>query len=119
LQADGWFYYPDLARTAEVVFSDLPLDQGKYWAKQLVKHSAPSFAGNLTYGGYNDVSVSYLVAEDDQSIPPAIQRSQIDMMERVSGNKVNVSSVNSGHVPHVSHPQHVIDWILGVAQKYA
>ncbi|KAI1759216.1 Alpha/beta hydrolase fold-1 [Hypoxylon sp. FL1150] len=115
---DGWFYYPNLTLTAEVVFSDLPLEEGKYWARKLVKQSAASFASNLTYAGYKDVPVSYLVAEGDQSIAPSTQRSQIEMIERVSGNKVHVSSVNSGHDLTISHPQHVINFILSVAQKF-
>ncbi|KAI0114053.1 Alpha/beta hydrolase fold-1 [Nemania sp. FL0031] len=116
---DGWFYYPNLTRTAEVVFSDLPLEEGKYWARKLVKQSAASYASNLTYGGYNDVPVSYLVAEKDHSIPPETQWSQIEMIKRVSGNEVDVSTVDSGHVPPISHPQQVIDWILRVAGKFA
>ncbi|KAI1371173.1 hypothetical protein F4677DRAFT_320785 [Hypoxylon crocopeplum] len=62
---DGWFYYPNLTLTAEVVFSDLPLEEGEYWGRKLVKHSTASFASNLTYAGYKDVPVSYLVAEGD------------------------------------------------------
>ncbi|KAI6088565.1 Alpha/beta hydrolase fold-1 [Hypoxylon rubiginosum] len=115
---DGWFYYPNLTVTAEVVFSDLPLEEGKYWGRKLVKHSAASFASNLTYAGYKDIPVSYLVAESNQSIAPATQKSQIEMIERVSGNKVDVSTVNSGHVPSISHPQNVIDFILSAARKF-
>ncbi|GAW22174.1 hypothetical protein ANO14919_117090 [Xylariales sp. No.14919] len=116
---DGWFYYPSPTRTAEVVFSDLPPDEGKDWARKLVKHSAASFASKLTYGGYNDVPVSYLVAANDQSLSPATQESQIEMIERVSGNKVDVSRIDAGHVPSITHPQDVIDWILRVARKFA
>ncbi|KAI1424144.1 Alpha/beta hydrolase fold-1 [Xylaria sp. FL1777] len=116
---DGWCYYPNPTLTAEVVFSDLPLEEGKEWGSKLVKHSAASFTSNLTYGGYKDVPVSYLIAEDDRSISPAYQKSRIEMIERVSGNKVDVSSVNAGHVPPVSQPGQVIDWILGVARKLA
>ncbi|KAI0896795.1 Alpha/beta hydrolase fold-1 [Annulohypoxylon nitens] len=115
---DGWFYYPNLTLTAEIVFSDLPLEEGKYWGKKLVKQSAASFSTILTYAGYKDVPVSYLVAEGDKSILPATQRSQIAMIERVTGNKVDVSTVDSGHVATISHPQNVIDYILKVAQKF-
>ncbi|KAI0401346.1 alpha/beta-hydrolase [Xylaria palmicola] len=115
---DGWFYYPNLTRTAEIVFSDLPLEEGKEWARKLVKHSAASYASKLTYGGYKDVPVSYLVAEGDLSIPAVVQRSQIEMIEQVSGNEVDVSSIDSGHDLSISHPQQVIDWILSVAQKF-
>ncbi|KAI1811924.1 Alpha/beta hydrolase fold-1 [Poronia punctata] len=114
---DGWFYYPNVTHTAEIVFSDLPLEEGKYWARKLVKQSAASYASNLTYAGYKDVPVSYLIAEQDRSIKPATQKSQIEMIERVSGNKVDVSSVQSGHALPISHPQQVTDWILRVAQK--
>ncbi|KAI0179473.1 alpha/beta-hydrolase [Hypoxylon sp. FL1284] len=114
---DGWFYYPSPTVTAEIVFSDLPLEESKYWASKLVKHSAACFTSNLTYEGYKDVPVSYLVSEGDLSIAPATQKSQIEMIEQVSGRKVDVSSVDAGHVPSISQPQQVIDLILGVAQK--
>ncbi|KAI1366744.1 alpha/beta-hydrolase [Xylaria arbuscula] len=114
---DDWFYYPDPTLTAEIVFSDLPLEEGKEWGSKLVKHSAASFTSNLTYGGYKDVPVSYLIAEGDRSISPAYQRSRIDMIEHVSGNKVDVSTINAGHVPPISQPEQVVDWILGVARK--
>ncbi|KAJ8121967.1 hypothetical protein O1611_g9963 [Lasiodiplodia mahajangana] len=117
-QEDGWFYYPDLTRAAEIVFSDLPLEEGKAWAAKMVKHSATSFMGKLTYPGYRDVPVSYLVGDADRSIAPATQRSQIDMIERVSGNKVDVTVLNSDHVPVISHPQAVVDYLVGVAQKF-
>ena len=100
------------------MFSSLPLEEGKNWSEKLVKHSAASFASTLTYGGYKDVPVSYLVAEGDLSIAPATQRSQIDMIERVSGNEVDVWSINSDHAPSISQPQYVIDFIVGVAGKF-
>lgn len=117
MQENGWFYYPNNTLTAEIVFSDLPLQQGLYWGSKLVKHSAASFTSPLTYGGYNDVPVSYLVAEDDKSILPATQRAQIKMIEEASGKKVHVTSIHSDHAPPVSHPQQVINWILGVARR--
>ncbi|KAI1169894.1 Alpha/beta hydrolase fold-1 [Nemania sp. FL0916] len=116
--ADGWFYYPDLPRAAQIVFSDLPLEEGIHWAEKMAKHSAASFKTELTYGGYKDVPVSYLVAEADHSITPAVQWSQIAMIERVSGSKVDVSTVQSDHAPSISHPQAVVDYILRVAQKF-
>ena len=97
----------------------MPYDEGLYWAKRLVKHSAASFASPLTYGGYKDVPVSYLVCEGDLSIFPDTQRAQIEMIERESGNKVDVTSISNGHVPPISAPDEVIDWILQVAAKYA
>ncbi|KAI0140539.1 Alpha/beta hydrolase fold-1 [Xylariaceae sp. FL1272] len=115
--SDGWLYYPNNTYTAQVVFSDIPLKEGEYWARKLVKHSATAFRGNLTYEGYKHVPVSYLIAEADHSIPPEAQRSQVAMIERVSGKRVDVSHVQSGHVPPITHPQAMIDYILHVARN--
>lgn len=80
-------------------------------------HSAISFANELTYAGYKDIPVSYLVCEEDLCIPPNIQREEIEKIEKVSGRKVDVTSIKTGHVPPASQPQLVVDWILSVAGK--
>ncbi|CAI6097546.1 unnamed protein product [Clonostachys chloroleuca] len=114
---DGWLYYPNDTLTAKVVFSDVSLEQGLIWAKELVTHSAISFTSLLTYPGYADVPVAYLVADGDLSIAPKTQRSQIEMIEKVSGNKVDVTTTSAGHVPPVTAPDDVVNWILSVASK--
>ena len=53
--------------------------------------------------------MSYLVFEDDFSISLETQRAQIVIMERESGNKVDVTSINDGYVPSVSAPDGVMD----------
>lgn len=100
-----------------MVFSDVSLEQGLIWAKELVTHSAASFTSLLTYPGYADVPVAYLVADGDLSIAPKTQRSQIEMIENVSGNKVDVTITSAGHVPSVTAPDDVVNWILSVASK--
>lgn len=82
-----------------------------------MKHSAASFASPLTYAGYKDVPVSYLVCENDNSIVVGTQRAQIEMIERESGNKVDVTTISAGHAPTQSDPQVVIDWVLRAARK--
>jgi pimeloyl-ACP methyl ester carboxylesterase len=71
----------------------------------------------LTFPGYKDVPVSYLIADGDHSIKTSTQRAQIDMIERISGNKVDVTVTNAGHVPPLTAPKDVINWILSVASK--
>lgn len=85
--------------------------------KKFPHHSAVSFAGELTYAGYKDIPVSYLLCEEDLCIPVNIQRQGIDLIEKVSGKKVDVTSIKAGHCPTESAPQKVIDWILDVARK--
>ncbi len=75
------------------------------------------FSNELTHAGYETIPVSYFVCEDDLCIPLANQREGIALIEKVSWRKVDVTSVKAGHVPPVSNPKAVIDWILDVVTK--
>ncbi|KAK8035156.1 hypothetical protein PG993_010151 [Apiospora rasikravindrae] len=113
---NGWIYYPDLTKMAERSFNKFPPEEGLSWANKLVKHSAASFASPLTYAGYKDVPVSYLFCEDDLVIPPSVQQSGIDMIERETGKKANVTRIDSDHVPSLSCLELVIDWIVKLTE---
>ena len=102
----------------QIVFSDVSDEKAAYYATKMMNHSAIAFSGPLTHAGYKDVPVSYLVAEEDRSIQPAAQRAQIAMIEKASGRKVDVTALKAGHVPPISHPEEVINWILRVASRY-
>lgn len=98
-------------------FSDLPFDEALELAKQMPEHSTPSFREPLTYPGYNDVEVHYIVCEQDQIIPPQFQRAMIEGVKASSGKEVAVHSFDSGHVPTVSQPDNVskvVKEIIGV-----
>ncbi len=110
-------HHVDITRSAEICFSDISMEEGEAWMKKFTSHSAASFPSELTHAGYKDIPVSYLVCEDDLCIPPKTQREEIDMIERASGRKVDVTSIDAGHIPIVSKPQEVIDWLLGVFEK--
>lgn len=110
-------YHDSISDTAALAFSDLPREEGEVWVKRFSRHSAVSFAGKLTHAGYKDIPVSYLLCEEDLTIPPQNQRDGIELIERESGKKVDVTRIKSGHCPVVSMPQKVVDWILDVAQK--
>ncbi|EXJ56910.1 hypothetical protein A1O7_07254 [Cladophialophora yegresii CBS 114405] len=118
LTEDGWMIHDPPEASAALSFSDLPLEEGTAWVNKFPQHSAISFVNELTHAGYKDVDVSYLVCEKDLVIPPAIQRAGIDMIERESGRKVDVTSIPRDHCPLVRYPEEVADWILKVAAKY-
>ncbi|KAK7962820.1 uncharacterized protein PG986_003645 [Apiospora aurea] len=113
---NGWIYYPNLTRSAQLSFTDFPLEEGIVWAKKLVKHSAASFATPLTYSGYKDVPVSYLLCTGDRTIPAGIQQKGIDMVERETGRVVDVTRIDSDHVAPLSHPEAVVEWMLKLAK---
>ena len=95
----------------------MPLEEAVFWIRKMTKHSSATFTNELTHAGYKDIPVSYLFCEEDKCIPPKNQRIGIDLIERVSGSKVEVTSIKTDHVPNVSAPQLVVDWIVGVAEK--
>jgi hypothetical protein len=106
-----------ISEAAAIVFSDLPKEEGEAWIKRFTCHSAVSFAGELTHAGYKDIPVSYLLCEEDVCIPVRIQREEVELIEKVSGKKVDITSINTGHCPNASALEKVIDWILDVARK--
>lgn len=110
-------YYPDIPKLAALSFSDMPKTEGEVWARKLAHHSAASFASPLTYAGFKDVPVSYLLCLHDRTIPPEVQKSGIDMIERQTGKKVAVTSINADHVPPVTHTDEVVRWIIQLAEK--
>lgn len=51
------------------------------------------------------------------TVPATIQRDIIGVIEKESGNKVDVTSIKAGHCPMASQPQKVVDWILDITKK--
>ena len=117
-QETGWMIQDDHAASAKIVFSDLPPEEGAAWIAKFPQHSAITFANELTHAGYKDIPVSYLLCERDQCITPNVQRAGIEMIEKESGRKVDVTTFQGDHCPMVLHPQGVADWVLSVAEKY-
>ena len=87
------------------------------WMKRFPKHSGVSYATPLTYEGYSQVPVSWLFCEKDQVIPPKAQEAAIELIEKTSGNKVDVTRINAGHCPSILAGQEVVDWIVGLVGK--
>lgn len=92
---------------ASLTFSDLPADQALELAKKMEDHSTPSFKEKLTYPGYNDVEVHYIVCEQDHVIPPAFQRLMIEGIKASTQRDVTIHTLESGHVPITSQPENM------------
>ncbi|TAQ83064.1 hypothetical protein B7494_g8612 [Chlorociboria aeruginascens] len=117
IDANGWMQHANAAHAASIVFSDLPPDVGLAWARKFTYHSAATFGGELTYAGYKDVPVSYLVCENDRCILEKTQRAGIALVESVSGRGVDVTSIEAGHCPNESMPKKAVEWVLDIARK--
>ncbi|GKZ32065.1 hypothetical protein AbraIFM66950_001174 [Aspergillus brasiliensis] len=108
----GWMSLVDTAALAAACFSDMSSDEGLTWVRQFTRHSAASMANPLTYAGYKDVPVSYLLCTEDLIIPPDLQQKILDTIKRETGREVDVTRIPTGHVPVASAPELVVDWIL-------
>ncbi|KAF2787983.1 alpha/beta-hydrolase [Melanomma pulvis-pyrius CBS 109.77] len=115
--ADGWLYQAQPEVTAAIVFNDLSVEDGIAWVKKFPQHSAVSFGDELAYAGYRDVPVSYLFCENDKCVPPEVQQKGIETIEEASGEKVDVTRINSGHCPMISAPDKVVEWFVRLAEK--
>ncbi|EXJ83587.1 hypothetical protein A1O1_07210 [Capronia coronata CBS 617.96] len=113
----GWMYQGNPAATAGIIVQNIPLERGEALVRSMPKHSSASFGSELTYPGYKDVPVSYLLCEEDRCIPPEVQKEGIDIIEKASGNKVDVTSIKADHCPMESSKQEVIDWLVSVAER--
>ncbi|UPK89679.1 hypothetical protein LCI18_000614 [Fusarium solani-melongenae] len=69
---NGWFYYLDIPKLAELSFLNMPKDEGEFWAAKLAKYSSASFANPLIYTGFKDIPVSYLLYENNKTISPLV-----------------------------------------------
>ncbi|KAE8168335.1 Alpha/beta hydrolase fold-1 [Aspergillus tamarii] len=114
----GYLVMANHAASAALCFSDLPAEEGEAWVKRSPRHSAATFTGPLTYAGYKDVPVSYLLCAGDKVIPPGVQQKQIEIIERESSREVDVTVIETGHIPTASAPEKVVDWITGLASRY-
>lgn len=105
------------AATAAIILTKIPLEESEPLVKQFARHSAPSFADKLTYAGYKDIPVSYLFCEEDKCVTVEVQQAEIDMIEKESGRKVNVTRIAADHCPNWTAFQETVDWIVDTARN--
>ncbi|KAI1213257.1 alpha/beta-hydrolase [Annulohypoxylon truncatum] len=114
----GWLYIKNIPAAASVVLSDYS-DKAEREAliEMFQVHSSTSFTNELTHAGYKDVPVSYLLCQGDLCILPQTQKGGIEIIEKESGNKVDVTSIKAGHCPNITALEEVVDWIERAAEK--
>ncbi|KAF2847040.1 alpha/beta-hydrolase [Plenodomus tracheiphilus IPT5] len=120
---DGWMTNADPVATAAIVFNSLSPAHGAEEAAKFGKHSSTCFADNLTYAGYKDLPVSWLVCEDDRCVSPEVQENGITAIEESwkgterEGKKVDVVRLDVDHVPFMSKGAEVEKWVVEFLEK--
>ncbi|TAQ90333.1 hypothetical protein B7494_g1354 [Chlorociboria aeruginascens] len=96
----------------ELFYHDLPVEEGNYWVGKLEQHSLKSLreGGELSYSGWLDVPVWFLVTTDDKSYPLEFQRMVVQSAKDAGGN-ITVREVESSHSPMLSKPKETVDFI--------
>ncbi|KAH9896243.1 Alpha/beta hydrolase fold-1 [Xylariomycetidae sp. FL2044] len=112
----GWITISDVTQAASLSLSELPKEEGEYWAGRLTAHSSVALMDPCRYAGWKDLPVSYLVCENDHTVTLENQTTLIDMVERETGRNVDVMRIASGHAPNITEPQLMLDWILKLAK---
>ena len=95
----------------------IPLEESTVFIKTFANFSSYAYQDKLTYEGYKDIPVSYLLCELDQVLPPWLQQEGIDTVEKVSGNKVHVTKIQGDHCPNWTSEHEVIDWLVDLSDR--
>lgn len=104
----GRFTIRDAARA---IYDDLPTEEAKYWESKIIDQSYAVQTTKLTQAAYRYIPSTYIVCENDQSVPPAFQEQ--------FGRSINATmdKINSGHSPMLSQTEKLVEMIAAVAQR--
>lgn len=108
--------YIDKTLQEAVTFSDLEPAEAKIWAAKLSTHSYLSFDEKLTYPGYSDVKVHYLLTEKDKLLLPEMQRSMIELL-KANSSHVEVHPMQVDHCPIASKADKVTAEVKSILAK--
>ncbi|KAH6637963.1 Alpha/beta hydrolase fold-1 [Boeremia exigua] len=106
------YMHMDPTIMAHAVCNDLPYAQAYQNAVLLEHHSGPSFNTAATQESYKELPITYIFCEKDFVVAPDAQQRFIDTIEEVSGKKVDVKRIDSGHCPNWSQPEALLKLIV-------
>jgi homoserine acetyltransferase len=101
---------------APFICSDLPPTEAVFWTEAMGRHSAATFAGNLTFAAWKYVDVTYVHTSLDQIIPLQVQKSMVQKIDedlKKQGKSVRVFERAVGHMAPLIHP----DWIANIIRR--
>ena len=108
MQPDGRFY---ILHGEQTLYSDLPPSEASLWASRLIAQSCLVQTTKLTRAAWRYIPSTYLICENDQAVPPAMQ----EMF--AASAQAHVEKCSSGHSPHLSQPEMLVQKIHEASQK--
>ncbi|PLB50870.1 alpha/beta-hydrolase [Aspergillus steynii IBT 23096] len=106
------FYEPGVSGVGTIVnareylFNDLDAESADRWAATLT--ASPVMTGVLTNDAYSVLPCAYLVLDNDRTLPKDYQEAMIALQTQ-SGNVFTVYHAPSGHSPHLSWTEHLVE----------
>jgi pimeloyl-ACP methyl ester carboxylesterase len=82
--------------------------EDKEYGNMLVRWSSKCMYQPLEHCAWKEIPVTYIRTKTDSLIPPPYQDSMVETM-RKEGAQVQVFELETGHVPHESAPDEVVD----------
>ncbi|KAJ8123090.1 hypothetical protein ONZ43_g874 [Nemania bipapillata] len=109
IKPDGRF---TMKNSAQVIYSDLPAEEAKYWESKIIDQSYAVQTTKLTRGPQKKCPSTYVLCKNDQGPPPQFQ----EMWAEAAGSKL--IKIDSGHSPMLSRTEELVG-LIDVAAKEA
>ncbi|KAM0551219.1 hypothetical protein ACHAPJ_008564 [Fusarium lateritium] len=103
--------------SAPFTYSDFPPEEALELAKAMPNHATASYRDQLTYPGYEDDDVHYIVCEKDKLVLTEYQYGMVEFLRGVTKGKVGLHKLNSGHAPNLSQPDNVAKIVKEIIEK--
>ncbi len=103
----------------DMMYHDLPEDEGNIWVGKLTKQSLLSLTGGAeyAYAGWKDVPSWYLVTLDDHTHPEQVQEYIISYAESENAD-VTKRTIVASHSPMLSKPQETANFLIEAAESF-
>lgn len=104
----------------DMLYHDLPEEEGNLWVSKLTKHSLKSLAegGEFAYSGWKDVPCWFLVTVEDHALPAQMQHYFIQTAREAGADVTMREATGSSHSPMLSQPDRTADFILEAAADF-
>ncbi|KAL4731855.1 hypothetical protein ACLX1H_000850 [Fusarium chlamydosporum] len=103
--------------SAPFVYSDLPPAEALKLAKEMPQHSTASYKEQLTYPGYQDAEVHYIICEEDELVLTEYQYGMVELLKGMTNGDVGIHKIKSGHTPNLTQPDTITEIVRQTIAK--
>ncbi len=122
---DGNIFFKNTSNPAEVFYSDLSAQAGKFWVSKLQPQSGATYTAAANYAAWKDIPSWYLVTAQDKTLRPEVQRGWIkearEYLDQLGGpgtgnRRIISQEILAGHSPFLSRPLETARFIEGASK---